>query len=46
LTPTPTLIPLPTSDIPTGRPWLLIGALVLVMGGAAVTAGGRKFLRR
>jgi hypothetical protein len=46
LTPTPTLIPLPTSDIPAGRPWLLIGALALVMGGAAVTAGGRKFLRR
>jgi hypothetical protein len=46
LTPTPTLIPLPTSDIPAGHPWLLIGALALVMGGAAVTASGRKFLRR
>jgi hypothetical protein len=46
LTPTPTLIPIPTSDIPVGRSWLLIGALALVMGGAAVTASGRKFLRR
>jgi hypothetical protein len=45
LTSTPTLVPLPTSDIPAGRPWILIGALALVMGGAAVTAGGRKFLR-
>jgi hypothetical protein len=45
-TPTPTLIPLPTSDIPPGRPWLFIGALALVLGGAAVTASGRKFLRR
>jgi hypothetical protein len=42
--PTPTLVPLPTSDIPPGRSWLLIGALVLVLGGAAATAGGKKFL--
>ena len=45
-TPTPTIVPLPTSDIPPGRPWLFIGALALVLGGAAATAGGRKFLRR
>jgi hypothetical protein len=45
LTPTPTLIPLPTSDISAGRSWLLIGALALVMGAAAATAGGKRFLR-
>jgi len=44
--PTATLVPLPTSDIPPGRPWLLVGALALVLGGAAATAGGRRFLRR
>jgi hypothetical protein len=45
-TPTPTLRPLPTSDIPAVRPWLLVGALALVMGGAAIAAGGKRFLRQ
>jgi hypothetical protein len=43
--PTPTLIPLRQSDIPMDRPLLLISALALVIGGAAVTAGGKRFLR-
>ena len=42
--PTPTPAPLPRSDIPPGRPWLLIGALALAMGGTAITAGRRRSL--
>ncbi len=45
--PTATAIPLPASDIPTARPWLLIGVLAFVMGGAtvAVDLGKRQSLR-
>jgi len=42
-TPTP-LPPLPKSDVPLGRPWLLIGVLALAMGGTAITAGHRRSL--
>ncbi len=34
--PTP---PLASSDFPPARPWLVVGALVLVMGGGAIAAG-------
>ncbi len=46
-TPTATAIPLPASDIPTARPWLLIGVLAFVMGGAtvAVDLGKRQPFR-
>lgn len=40
--PTPTPRPLPTSDIPPGKPWLLIGALALVLGSAAAATGLRR----
>jgi hypothetical protein len=42
--PTPTAVPapLPTSAIPPARPWLVVGALVLVIGGGAIAAGRRK----
>jgi hypothetical protein len=51
-TPTPALIstsmpapgPSQESDIPPGRPWLLIGALVLAMGGTAIASGRKKSL--
>jgi hypothetical protein len=41
-TPTPTPPPLKTSDVPAGRPWLLIGALALVMSGGAIAAGRKR----
>jgi hypothetical protein len=41
-TPTSTPVPVPTSDIPPGRPWLLVGVLAFVMGSAAIAAGSQR----
>ena len=46
LTPTVTPVPVPKSDVPAGRPWLLIGMLALVIGGAAVVADRGRLLSR
>jgi hypothetical protein len=48
-TPAPTPVPVPMSDVPSSRPGLLIGVLVLAMGGTAVAADigkRRKPVRR
>ncbi|MEE8390272.1 MAG: hypothetical protein V3S14_05670, partial [Anaerolineae bacterium] len=43
-TPTGTPFPVPTSDVPSSRPWLLIGVLALAMGSTAIAAnvGSRR----
>lgn len=40
-TSTPAPVP-PAADVPPPRPWLVVGALVLVMGGGAIAAGRRS----
>lgn len=42
ITPTPTPVPLPRSDVPSGRPWLLVGVLAAAMGGSAFVTNHRK----
>ncbi len=42
LTPTSTPIPLPSSDVPSGRPWLLVGVLAAAMGGSAFVTNHGK----
>jgi len=41
-TPSPTPIPVPMSDVPSRRPWLLIGVLALALGGTAIAADRRE----
>ena len=45
-TPAPTTVPLPTSDVPVGRPWILVGVLALMMGGSAVAANHLETMER
>jgi hypothetical protein len=40
-TPSPTPIPVPMSDVPSRRPWILIGVLALALGGTAIAADRR-----
>ena len=46
LTPAPTPIPLPTSDVPSGRPWLVVGVLAAALGGTAFVTNHRGSPRR
>ena len=43
--PTSTPVPLPTSNVPASRPWLLVGILAAAMGGSALVTNRRKSSR-